>query len=46
MNSDQRYEICKNCEFFNAILKLCGKCGCFMPVKVQIESTKCPTNKW
>ena len=46
MSSEQRYEICKGCEFFNAILKTCTKCGCFMPMKVEIKSVKCPAGKW
>ncbi len=41
----QRYDICKSCPEFSS-LKFCGKCGCFMPLKVRIESVSCPINKW
>ena len=41
----QRYEICKGCENLTS-LKFCSKCGCFMPLKVRIESVSCPVQKW
>ena len=41
----QRYEICKGCEHFSS-LKFCGKCGCFMPLKVRIDTVSCPIQKW
>jgi hypothetical protein len=43
--SEERYEICKGCEFFTPI-KICSKCGCIMPMKVQIKSAECPIKKW
>lgn len=44
--SEQRYAICKKCEFFNPKTKQCKKCGCFMPVKTYFRSQKCPIGKW
>ena len=41
----QRYDICNECPDLT-ILKFCGQCGCFMPLKVRIESTSCPIKKW
>ena len=41
----QRYDICKECAHFSS-LKFCGQCGCFMPLKVRIESVSCPLKKW
>jgi hypothetical protein len=41
-----RYEICKHCEHFSKMLKVCKKCGCFMPGKVLMKSARCPINKW
>lgn len=41
-----RYEICKGCENFNETFKSCKLCGCFMPAKVLLKSSKCPDNKW
>jgi len=41
----QRYEICKGCEYLTK-LRFCGQCGCFMPLKVRIESVSCPIKKW
>jgi hypothetical protein len=43
---NQRYFICKSCDKFNNKVKICKECGCFMPFKVKIDSTKCPQNKW
>ena len=43
---NNRYEICKQCNEFNTILKLCKVCGCFMPVKTKIENESCPRGKW
>jgi hypothetical protein len=41
----QRYDICKGCENLTS-LKFCSQCGCFMPLKVRIESVSCPIKKW
>lgn len=41
----QRYEICKGCEHLTK-LRFCDKCGCFMPLKVRIQSVSCPIQKW
>lgn len=45
-NSDKRYEICQSCDTFNSFLKTCRKCGCFLPAKVKLASSKCPKGKW
>lgn len=42
----QRYQICKSCDRFNNMLKLCGECGCFMPMKTLMKNESCPLNKW
>ena len=44
--SEIRYEICKHCENFSKMLKICRKCGCFMPGKVLMKKTSCPMHKW
>lgn len=41
-----RYRTCKLCPQFDDNLKLCDKCGCFMPIKVQFKVFSCPLNKW
>lgn len=41
-----RYDICKACEFYLSLPKLCKKCGCVIPFKVQIKKASCPLNKW
>jgi len=41
-----RLEICDNCEYYRKNIKQCKICGCFMPLKVSVESMKCPKEKW
>lgn len=43
---DNRYEICKNCEFFIKVTKQCNKCMCFMKLKCAYSHAYCPENKW
>jgi ribosomal protein S27AE len=45
----KRLKICSKCEHLMtsiANIKLCGKCGCVIKVKVKVKSTTCPVNKW
>lgn len=44
--SKERYEICKSCDRFNNILKICKECNCFMPVKTRFQFAWCPIGKW
>lgn len=46
LKQNERYEICKSCDRFNNILKICKECGCFMPAKIKIELARCPLDKW
>jgi hypothetical protein len=41
-----RYNICKRCEFFRPMIKVCAECGCFMKAKTQLAKAKCPKGKW
>ena len=41
-----RYNICKSCNEFENLLKLCKKCGCFMPAKCKLNISTCPNNLW
>ena len=42
----ERYEICESCTEFNELLKLCRQCGCWMPGKTLIKSSRCPLGFW
>lgn len=46
MESKDRMSICEKCEFFNAYLKTCRKCGCYMPAKTILKNSTCPLSKW
>ena len=41
---DERYSICKKCEFNK--LSICQKCGCFLKSKTKSEDSECPVGKW
>lgn len=42
--ANNRIEICKTCEHYREWF--CANCGCILPVKVRIENSSCPINKW
>jgi hypothetical protein len=44
--AQERYKHCKSCENFFPDLKICKKCGCFMPLKVTIGKSECPIKIW
>jgi len=44
--SEERYSLCKACPKFNAGVKTCQECGCFMPAKVRLKLATCPIGKW
>lgn len=41
-----RINACFTCEHFNSRFNTCKLCGCHMPTKTKIKSSKCPINKW
>lgn len=43
-----RRDICHKCEYkiLKMKIEMCSKCGCVIPVKATISSSKCPLNKW
>jgi hypothetical protein len=43
---DMRYAICLYCEHLDKTVKICNKCGCFMPAKTRIKDAECPIKKW
>jgi hypothetical protein len=44
--AQKRLNICKKCDFFNALQERCGKCGCNMAVKTYLRAERCPIGKW
>jgi hypothetical protein len=44
--ANQRYSVCQSCERFIKTTNQCRECGCFMSIKVKIDKSKCPLNKW
>ena len=42
----ERYDLCQSCTSFNATIRICNQCGCFMPLKTFVPQATCPLNKW
>ena len=42
----ERYSHCKTCPNFFSDIRICKKCGCFMPLKVTIGPASCPIKIW
>ena len=40
----KRQNVCDSCEFY--INRRCGKCGCFMDIKIKLQTSSCPEGKW
>ena len=43
---NNRIEICKTCDKFDAQEHRCKHCGCFLNIKASWNSEKCPLDKW
>ncbi len=41
-----RVSACATCPFFHKEAYLCGRCGCYMPGKIEFQDTSCPIGKW
>jgi hypothetical protein len=44
--TDRRMRACDACPFYHAETDQCGKCSCFVGIKVQLTTEKCPIGKW
>ena len=44
--SKERLDICNACPYLKSALRICGKCGCYVPSKVKYKSSQCPIGKW
>ena len=44
--ADQRYSVCKGCEYLVPKVSMCKKCGCLMKIKTTLPHASCPLNKW
>lgn len=43
---EQRMDICKNCEHYDAEQIRCKECGCMLEYKTGFALDSCPLNKW
>lgn len=44
--ANNRFDICKDCEFLTPNTNQCKKCGCFMELKTKLHAASCPIGKW
>lgn len=42
----QRLDICKQCEYYDAAQIRCKHCGCFLEHKTNFALDSCPLDKW
>jgi hypothetical protein len=40
----KRQNVCDLCKLY--INRRCSKCGCFMAVKIKLQTSSCPEGKW
>ena len=43
---NERMEICRGCDRFDANKQTCDLCGCYMPVKTAMSNMRCPQDLW
>ena len=41
-----RLSLCLDCEWYEGNSKRCKRCGCYMPLKTKLDTSKCPIEKW
>jgi hypothetical protein len=41
-----RIELCKTCDRFNSVLRMCKECGCLMDAKTWMADQECPIGRW
>jgi len=43
---NQRMDICKNCDKYDAEQVRCIECGCYLEIKTSFSLDSCPLGKW
>jgi len=43
---NERMDICRSCEYYDAKQVRCRRCGCFLKQKVRFIFDSCPLSKW
>lgn len=46
LKQQERIAICNKCDQINLSNNTCNSCGCFLNIKTQWASEKCPLDKW
>ncbi len=45
-NKEERLEVCKGCQYYNAAKNKCTRCGCNLTLKTAYVNSKCPIDLW
>lgn len=43
---EKRLATCHACPYYDPHYFQCNRCGCFVPLKVELSSESCPEGKW
>jgi hypothetical protein len=43
---NKRFDICKNCNWFDPKTEKCFQCGCYLKIKTYLKAESCPIGKW
>lgn len=43
---NERLAACEKCPFFDAKIRQCNACTCFVDLKAQLATEKCPKRRW
>lgn len=43
---NERLNVCKGCEYYDAEHSGCKECGCYLPTKIKDPFNRCPIDKW
>jgi len=43
---ERRAEICSTCPSLRKEEYRCGECGCYLKLKIPMETSTCPLSKW
>lgn len=46
IEAEKRLVICRECDKYIKLAKVCKECRCFMPMKARLRKSKCPLEKW
>lgn len=43
---EERKRICEACPQYDELFSQCNRCGCFVPLKIELLTESCPDGRW